>query len=418
MLPKKIYLGSGMAGSGKDFVIDSTKKFIFDEDNNATTNDIIKKDKFANTMKSILMRLVDSSLKTQVLENIGSTFIDVDDDNIKKNIFKDSEITEEGFEFIKNGTVKFDIGHGKDVTIREMLQNLGTEVIRGIDKDFHVKMLARRLIDAKSSVIVIPDARFDNEFEFVIRYNELKSEGERRSYLVDISTYNSSTDMDDVSNSISMIYDNPVKESGYINHIKKELNVLFNNVAYITDDYDQTEENKNLRDQERVDESKCDFMSDLESGVVFVKRKSDRDMPEGAPHPSEIKAIEKTKIIDSKDGRDELYCFVNETTPIGDNPQFLVLVNDVIKVILDDLVDRNLRNFVDINDMDRLKDPVLLKLWIDSNSDIEEEGAPMGMVGEMDSLCDKYIINLGTLKRWKIQDPDKAGIKKPKSPKI
>lgn len=49
-------------------------------------------------------------------------------------------------------------------TPRKLLINIGTKLLRNIDNDIHLKMVAKSLLNDKINVIT--DCRFENEFEF------------------------------------------------------------------------------------------------------------------------------------------------------------------------------------------------------------------------------------------------------------
>lgn len=49
-------------------------------------------------------------------------------------------------------------------SLRQILQYIGTEVLKGIDPDIHCKVIARKMIS--NGVYIIPDMRFPSEFDF------------------------------------------------------------------------------------------------------------------------------------------------------------------------------------------------------------------------------------------------------------
>jgi hypothetical protein len=60
---------------------------------------------------------------------------------------------------------------GFDVTPRQVLQRMGTEVFRSYHKDIWIKAVERRLQLSSAPVAVFTDARFGNEMEFIKQQN-------------------------------------------------------------------------------------------------------------------------------------------------------------------------------------------------------------------------------------------------------
>ncbi|MGQ4893500.1 MAG: hypothetical protein ACP6IQ_02620 [Candidatus Njordarchaeia archaeon] len=58
-----------------------------------------------------------------------------------------------------------------DMTVREFLQKLGTDALRNqVHEDIHIKMFDKHLEDVNANIVIIPDVRFRNEYEYVKQY--------------------------------------------------------------------------------------------------------------------------------------------------------------------------------------------------------------------------------------------------------
>jgi len=98
-------------------------------------------------------------------------------------------LPEDVFEALKNdGNLKFVVGKDIDnkdvcISIREMLQKLGTDIIRDVSQDFHIAMLARKMLDGDADVFAMGDVRFDNELLFVSSLNSFSTPDEKYNFL-------------------------------------------------------------------------------------------------------------------------------------------------------------------------------------------------------------------------------------------
>lgn len=70
--------------------------------------------------------------------------------------------------------------------VRALLQRMGTEVGRNIiDKDLWVNLLRREVLNSPSSLIVVPDMRFETEAECIERFNI--GDSHRKSILIHVT---------------------------------------------------------------------------------------------------------------------------------------------------------------------------------------------------------------------------------------
>ena len=58
-----------------------------------------------------------------------------------------------------------------DMTVREFLQKLGVDALRNqVHEDIHIKMFDNHLEDVDANIVIIPDVRFRNEYEYIKQY--------------------------------------------------------------------------------------------------------------------------------------------------------------------------------------------------------------------------------------------------------
>lgn len=127
----------------------------------------------ANNFTGVHEAMLAGKLKRGVCEVYGFDFNRLDD-----LAYKESELdipveltrdnltamaTYFGVEFDYDTHLRTHVGYTCD-TLRHLLQYIGTEVLRGIDNDIHVKTVVRDL--PKEGLVVITDLRFEGEFNY------------------------------------------------------------------------------------------------------------------------------------------------------------------------------------------------------------------------------------------------------------
>jgi len=77
-------------------------------------------------------------------------------------------LTNRSVEFVEKH--KDEICEAQGVTYRKLLQTLGTDWARNINKDFWIRNLKDRISSSKADIIFVTDVRFLNEAEFIKSY--------------------------------------------------------------------------------------------------------------------------------------------------------------------------------------------------------------------------------------------------------
>jgi hypothetical protein len=339
---KVVITTSGPAGSGKDYVLEN---LITEFDN---------KDKFAQTIKDIINEIISNG---------------------------NEKYSEEVFEEIKNNpNRKYKVGE-KEITVREMLQILGTDVIREINPDFHIKMLARRLLKSDKLFHFIPDARFDNEFNFVVGLNKLETPAKKEEYLRAISLF------EEAQLPIEIQLKNQIEDSFGENEFSNELFLKlkdkFYNPEYMVESFNPTE--KSLNEGIREKHNFTTFEEDLKCGIIFINRDSDRELPD---HSSEAKSVDRIRFL-RESGESQRLGFDNNITPLEENQQYKNIEEQMIlkralslynssKLILPShliIIEGNPKN---INDLGKILDQV------------EQEEVPLELKSVIERYEDKF----------------------------
>jgi hypothetical protein len=277
----------GVAGSGKDYVSDSIiKEFPYRSE----------KSKNASFMKSMLS------------EAISKVFLK-----------RKKKLSEEEFESMKNDNEVFPID--PEMSVREILQHLGTDIIRDISPHFHVKQLASSMLKTDKKIILVPDVRFPNEEKFIEQYNRMPSQTEKKRYLKEISSFTPDQfsllegsfekmkEMFGDNDFTNYIYDYLVKnivvedQPGIIEKIKEREDVLSEPV-----------------------EHPGNFDDALKAGMMFVLRDSDRDLD--TSHSSESYNVDKAKEANGLDDARKLV--FDNNNDILKNKQFVTVIKQII----------------------------------------------------------------------------------------
>lgn len=301
---KTTYLCSagGVGGAGKDFTIGKIVSFL---------DDIASTDKNATTLKDIVNVAIYELYYSTLKEKFNLSDSPSVSGSFTKPIFSENE-----FEDIKNDN-SYKLPFDKNLSVREVLQTLGTDVIRNISTDFHVKMLSRRIIASEVPFIFITDARFDNEYNFVKDFNSKNTPSEKMDYLRSISVFE-----EDTLPSRQQIRDDLAASLGD-NDLSNILATLlidcFYDEKFLVNSYTHAQQ----MDNDSLQKSHVyshDFLTELKDGALFVLRDSTRDVPN---HSSEK---HNNDIIASIPGLPQHSVFHNEFTPIEDNPQFKTII--------------------------------------------------------------------------------------------
>lgn len=115
---------------------------------------------------------VANALKQLICEMRPYYFPNIDELNRKKRagFFLSDSITEDDIRFISQETsVPYDFVHEKCIgkgswgDVRDIMQFIGTEIIRKYNPNWHVQRLKENILSAKSDFVCVDDVRFPNE---------------------------------------------------------------------------------------------------------------------------------------------------------------------------------------------------------------------------------------------------------------
>ena len=303
--------GGGLAGSGKDYTISEIAKFF---------PKISSVQKNAGFMKDMLNRAVCKNFPTEL-------------NNIEEISYKTGQemLSEEDFEHVKNenGII---FPTTPQMSIRGILQILGTDIIRSISDNFHIKMLAKKMLNMseENDLVLVPDVRFENEASFIKGYNASENKYE---YLTEASLF-SEVEYRSVIESKGLFLD-AFGDSEFSNELY--MDVVGNSVKA-----DKEHDIKN-----KIDDSgySYNYMDEIRKGIIFILRDSDRDLPS---HISEKMNTDLIKGL--KNTEDEV--FHNNITPIESNPQFY----NIVEAILIEMINKMIINSEIILDEDSFID--------------------------------------------------------------
>ncbi len=291
---KKALCFAGAAGSGKDYVVGKLFNEVTDE-----------KILFAGPMKEA------------VSDAIFKLFPHVIKDAYPEESFSNRNLTETQFENIKNDpNIKFELSPGNKFNCREILQLLGTEVIRGFSANFHIKLTAKKILQSDKQLFFITDARFSNELNFAKRLHSFKNSEQSTEFLEKISAFDKelSPSAQTIEESVQKIFG----RNQFANEISAFVNSAFNDKSSA----------KKLSNSCKTENAALgepfeftNFKDDLNSGIIFINRKSERVLSE---HPSEKIATDRMKFL-KKQSHPEYYSFLNDTDGTDSNPQFDIL---------------------------------------------------------------------------------------------
>ena len=256
-----------------------------------------------------------------------------------------TSLSEETFEALKNdGNLKFTVGkdeNGSDIksSIREVLQVLGTDIIRDVSKNFHIAMLSRKMLKSDSDLFALADVRFDNELLFVSTVNSFPTIEQKYDFLNSVATLCESDLplMDDLSkqledefgtgNLTTVLYDGLVD--------------CFYNPDFTTDSFSSKQlDHQSLLDGEYMfdsppfnpefDNHGNDYedvlIKNLRLGVIPLSRGNSSDRAMDSTHNSEQKSVQIDKIVNDS-SLPQGTVFLNNTTPIADNAQYRMMTD-------------------------------------------------------------------------------------------
>lgn len=281
----------GTAGSGKDYISDA----------------IIKEFPYRS------VKLKNASFMKDMLNNaISQVFLG-----------RKKRMSEEEFENLKNDNEIFPTD--PELNLREILQYLGTEIIRGISEHFHVKQLAARILKNDKKIVLVPDVRFPNEEKFIAEYNSIPTQSGKKEYLEKISTFT------------------PEQFSSLKDSLEKMKEIFGDNdftnymYSYLIDSIDVEDNSERIEAINEVEsglnehiEYPDNFDDALKDGLLFILRKSNRNLD--TSHSSELYNGNMAKEANDRENPGELV-FYNEIDVLK-NPQFV----DIIKRIILELI--------------------------------------------------------------------------------
>jgi hypothetical protein len=304
----------GLAGFGKNFVASNLEERL---------GDLSVSLSFASTMKDIINKAVAESFSKQVFAQ--SNLSPKDDTGMYSN---------EDFEEIKNNTDIVIPLNSNQITIRSMLQNVGTDVIRSIFPDFHVKMTAKNVLESNKPIVFITDGRFENEISFVANLNEKSTAKEQQNYLVEVSSFNSPnlvTQMKELEERIN-------KAFGLNSFSESLLKYFLENLPSSKTDINLPNEQPNA--QTKPYAYPTSFNKALTSGVLLVNRSSKDELRKlDTTHSSEKYTQELIDYLKSTKTEEDLSSVLfNNSSDAGSNPQFAASVGIILQKMFMNLV--------------------------------------------------------------------------------
>lgn len=295
----------GIGGAGKDFTVGGITTFM---------GSIASTDKNATTLKDIVNQSLFNTFHAHVKESYRDAETPVSAQ------FNNNSYSDNYFEEIKNNN-SYKLPIDKNLSVRQVLQILGTDVIRNISTDFHVKMLARRILTNESKFVFITDSRFPNEYNFVKSFNSKVSQQEKLDFLSSIAVFEQESlpSKEKIESQIIEL----LGDNDFSKEISKLLVACFYDSNYLVKSYttSQTLDNESLQGAHEYSNV---FLKELRSGALFVLRDSNRDLPN---HSSEKY---NNDVIRSIPGAPEDSVFLNNVSPIEDNKQFKAVIEYLI----------------------------------------------------------------------------------------
>ena len=311
---------NGAAGCGKDFLAAAIKSELEYGHVDVTI------DKFANTMKSMLNEIFSEIFKDDIANILNKPIDDIWPNG--QLVMSDDE-----FEIIKNnGNCKFKVSSEPDTlaSIRQVLQILGTDVIRNIEPNFHIAQLSRRMLDNPNTHFLIPDARFDNENLFVKNLNILESQAERIDYLSAVASLEKNK-LPDMSEVYSVLIEK-FGDGDLAKKITEKIECYFYDERFIVDSLNNR--TKDIMDSMGKPYFFSKFRGDSEKGNIAIYRGEDQSVdrkmdPNDKSHKSEAGNDGIANLYESSKTPTE-NVFVNNEDPINKNPQFSIVIEDII----------------------------------------------------------------------------------------
>jgi len=311
---KEVTVIMGLAGSGKNFVASNLEERL---------GDLSVSLSFASTMKDIINKAVAESFSKQVFAQ--SNLSPKDDTGMYSN---------EDFEEIKNNTDIVIPLNSNQITIRSMLQNVGTDVIRSIFPDFHVKMTAKNVLESNKPIVFITDGRFENEISFVANLNEKSTAKEQQNYLVEVSSFNSPnlvTQKKELEERINKAFG--------LNSFSESL------LKYFLENLPSSKTDINLPNKQPNAQTKpyaypTSFNKALTSGVLLVNRSSKDELRKlDTTHSSEKYTQELIDYLKSTKTEEDLSSVLfNNSSDAESNPQFAASVGIILQKMFMNLV--------------------------------------------------------------------------------
>jgi hypothetical protein len=97
-----------------------------------------------------------------------------------------------------NQELKEQIDSFWEITPRKLMQLVGTEMFRkNFRYDVWVKVLEKKFVNDNNSVFIVPDIRFDNEAELILKYNGIIIKVNREQERISTSSHDSEKGIND-----------------------------------------------------------------------------------------------------------------------------------------------------------------------------------------------------------------------------
>ena len=253
-----------------------------------------------------------------------------------------TSLSEEAFEALKNdGNLKFNVGKAEDgsdisKSIREILQILGTDIIRNVSKNFHIAMLARKMIESDADVFGLGDVRFDNELLFVSALNSFSTPDEKYNFLnsiahLDESTLPSSSELEEKLKSLLgtgallEVMHEALMGHFYDPKYTKTSSESIDDMSYLLEgEYEFDNPPPNPSFEHKQDPYQPCFVSNAQVGIIPISRGNVADRGMDTSHNSELKALEIDKIVSSTPFPDG-FVFMNNAGSLTENKQYFIL---------------------------------------------------------------------------------------------
>lgn len=145
-------------------------------------------------------------------------------DYLKNILCLTFDITLDELNELKISNQKFQIGNSS-LTMRQILQNFGTNAMRHYDDFFFINYTINKIISDNSQISIIADVRFQNELDILITY---------KSFLVKIHYQNGNEHLSEIEqNSFNdQLFDHNIYNENHEADFDSEANNILNKMGY------------------------------------------------------------------------------------------------------------------------------------------------------------------------------------------